>query len=62
MLRTLAEQRAAQFLDHQLQGDDLRFGVRRLRLGVRGPRLGLGDLRLGLAGLGFRRRQREHPT
>ena len=39
-LRTLAEERATELLDHQLQGGDLRFGVRHLRLGVRGPRLG----------------------
>ena len=52
-LRTLAEERAPELLDHQLQGGDLRFGVRHLRHGV--ASLGLrncGPL-LGLAGLGL---------
>ena len=50
-LRTLAVKRATELLDHQLQGGDLRFGVRHHRRRVGGPRLGIDRL-------GFRRRQR----
>ena len=64
-LRTLAVKRATELLDHQLQGGDLRFGIRHLRRRVGGPRLGLGGfdlgvsrLRLGIDRLGFRHSQR----